>query len=362
MVLAMTGSALDDLLPERISMAIGSGQPVRLGQMGIPYTPADAVARVGDTIDQLRLLWAGERIAIGREDLPPIQPMFPPVHKIPLYVAANRREFLEMAGRKADGYLAKPCESIPSLQVIHGRLRAAATEAGRNPEEIDTAAYLLSLVDKTRREALNRAKRDPFVIYMMSILTPVSMNRAGFDIELRDRIAAAWKAEDYHEAGKLIPDEMLDAFMLCGTRDDVAGQAMAFHSKTGLDLPLLQPAVQERHQVLELIETAKIYAALPVPVDAAGRPAVPVVAGSAARIPMGEGQPSMAAAGATGQGRRLPRQGPGWAPRPGERPAPAPRPRRTPAASTTTATSTSSTRSGGRWPPPTRSSGRSLTR
>ncbi len=222
MVLAMTGSALDDLLPERISMAIGSGQPVRLGQMGIPYTPSDALARVSDTIDQLRLLWAGERIVIGRQDLPPIQPMFPPVHKIPLYVAANRREFVEMAGRKADGYLAKPCESIPSLQVIHGRLRAAATEAGRNPEEIDTAAYLLSLVDKTRREALNRAKRDPFVIYMMSILTPVSMKRAGFDIELRDRIAAAWKAEDYHEAGKLIPDDMLDAFMLCGTRDDVA--------------------------------------------------------------------------------------------------------------------------------------------
>ncbi len=81
-------------------------------------------------------------------------------------------------------------------------------------------------MDRTRREALNRAKREPFVIYMMSILTPVSMNRAGFDIELRDRIGAAWKAEDYHEAGKLIPDEMLDAFMLCGTREDVAEKAM----------------------------------------------------------------------------------------------------------------------------------------
>ena len=79
-------------------------------------------------------------------------------------------------------------------------------------------------MDKTRREALNRAKREPFVIYMMSILTPVSMARAGFEMELRDRIAAAWKAEDYHEAGKLIPDEMLDAFMLCGTRDDVAAE------------------------------------------------------------------------------------------------------------------------------------------
>ena len=278
MVLAMTGSALDDLLPERITMAIGSGQPVRLGQMGIPYTPADAVARIGDTIDKLRLLWAGERIVIGSKELPPIQPMFPPVHRIPLYLAANRREFVELAGRTADGYLAKPCESIPSLVTIHGRLRAAATDAGRNPDDIDTAAYLLSLVDKTRREALNRAKREPFVIYMMSILTPVSMARAGFEIELRDRISAAWKAEDYHEAGKLIPDEMLDAFMLCGTRDDVAEKAMAFHSQTGLALPLLQPVVQERHQILELIETAKLYAALAEPVAASERSAAPELA------------------------------------------------------------------------------------
>jgi 1,4-dihydroxy-2-naphthoate octaprenyltransferase len=282
MVLAMTGSALDDLLPERITMAIGSGQPVRLAQMGIPYSVDDAVARIDDTIDKLRLLWAGERIMIGNPDLPPIQPMFPPVHRIPLYVAANRHEFLELAGQKADGYLAKPCESIPSLQKIHGRVWDAARAAGRNPEEIDTAAYLLSLVDKTRREALNRAKREPFVIYMMSILTPVSMNRAGFDIELRDRIGAAWKAEDYHEAGKLIPDEMLDAFMLCGTREDVAQKAMDFHSQTGLDLPLLQPVVQERHQVQELIESAKIYASLPVPATTSveEKSPVPSVVGS----------------------------------------------------------------------------------
>jgi 1,4-dihydroxy-2-naphthoate octaprenyltransferase len=110
---------------------------------------------------------------------------------------------------------------------------------------------------------LNRAKREPFVIYMMSILGDVSLQRAGFPKEMRDRIAVAWRAEDYHEAGKLIPDELLDAFMLCGTREDIAAKAMAFHAETGLDLPLLQPVVQEEAQVIELIEAAKLYAALP---------------------------------------------------------------------------------------------------
>jgi len=292
-VLAMTGSALDELLPERIVMGLGTGLPLRLAQMGIPYSPTEAVDSVSAAMDQLRALWAGERLPSATPGLPPIQPMFPPVHRIPLFIAAYRKEFVELAGQKADGYLARPCESIPSLRGILERLRASATAAGRNPGDIETAAYLLSLVDKTRREALNRAKREPFVIYMMSILGDVSLQRAGFPREMRDRIAAAWKAEDFHEAGKLIPDDLLDAFMLCGTREDVAAKAMAFHAETGLDLPLLQPVLQEERQVEELIEAARLYAVLPVPVPSAA----PERAAAAASVAGLQAHP-MAVAGA----------------------------------------------------------------
>ena len=211
----------------------------------------------------MRALWAGERLPSATPGLPPIQPMFPPTHRIPIVIAAYRKAFVELAGQKADGYLARPAESIPSLRGILERLRASAETAGRDPQALESAGYLLSLVDKTRREALNRAKREPFVIYMMSVLSDVSLRRAGFDQELRDRIAAAWRAEDYTTAGNLIPDELLDAFMLCGTREDVAAGAMAFHTQTGLQLPLLQPVLQEDRQIDELIGAAGIYASVP---------------------------------------------------------------------------------------------------
>jgi 1,4-dihydroxy-2-naphthoate octaprenyltransferase len=262
-VLAMTGSALDEILPSRIVMGLGTGLPLRLKQMGIPYDPGTAVARVSETIDQLRALWAGERLPSATPGLPPIQPMFAPAHRIPIVIAAYRKEFVTLAGQKADGYLARPAESIPSLTGIIDRLRAAAAEAGRDPDSLETAGYLLSLVDRTRREALNRAKREPFVIYMMSILSDISLRRAGFDRELRDQIATAWRVEDYTTAGNLIPDELLDAFMLCGTREDVAAKAMAFHREAGLGLPLLQPVLQEEAQIDELLAAATIYAEAP---------------------------------------------------------------------------------------------------
>jgi 1,4-dihydroxy-2-naphthoate octaprenyltransferase len=280
-VLAMSGSALDEILPGRIVMGLGTGLPLRLKQMGIPYDPATAVERVSTAMDQIRALWAGERLPSATPGLPPIQPMFAPPHRIPLVIAAYRREFVALAGQKADGYLARPAESIPSLRGILDRLRSSAAEAGRDPGSVESAGYLLSLVDKTRREALNRAKREPFVIYMMSVLSDISLRRAGFEPALRDAIAAAWRAEDYTTAGNLIPDELLDAFMLCGTREDVAEKAMAFHRETGLQLPLLQPVLQEERQIEELVAAAALYAAVPAGAVASAPAGVALGAGDA---------------------------------------------------------------------------------
>jgi len=262
-VLAMTGSALDEMAPGRIVMGIGTGLPLRLKQMGIPYAPDTAIAGVSRAMDQIRALWAGERLPSAVEGLPPIQPMFAPPHRIPLVIAAYRREFVQLAGEKADGYLARPAESIASLAGIIRRLRAAAEGAGRDPNSVEPAGYLLSLVDSSRREALNRAKREPFVIYMISVLGDVALKRAGFERELRDRIAAAWRAEEFHTAAGLIPDEMLDAYMLCGTAEEVAAGALAFHERSGLELPLLQPILQEEAQIGALLEAAQIYGRLP---------------------------------------------------------------------------------------------------
>ena len=291
-VLAMTGSALDELLPGRIVMGLGTGLPLRLKQMGIPYAPDAAIAGVSEAMDKMRALWAGERLPSATPGLPPIQPMFPPTHRIPLVIAAYRKEFVALAGQKADGYLARPAESIPSLRGILERLRSAALEAGRDPGAVESSGYLLSLVDKTRREALNRAKREPFVIYMMSVLSDISLGRAGFEPALRDAISAAWRAEDFTAAGNLIPDDLLDAFMLCGTREDVAEKAMAFQVGTGLDLPLLQPVLQEDRQIQELLAAATLFAEARVATTAAvsSRP-VAVGSGVAASMPANPAEP-----------------------------------------------------------------------
>ncbi len=257
-LIAMTISALDEIAPERILLGLGSALPLRLGQMGIPYAPDDAVTKSSEAIDTLHTLWKGERMPPGKAGLPPLQPMFPPVHRVPIYVAGYRSPVMVLAGRKGDGYLARPAESIPGLRTLLRVMNKAAREAGRDPNDLDVAGYLLALVGDTRLDALNRAKREPFVIYMMSILSDVTLGRAGFEPELRDRIAAAWRREDYTTAGGLIPDDLLDAFILCGTRREVADRAWEYH-EAGMHLPLLQPVVQDEDQVSAVLDAAIAY-------------------------------------------------------------------------------------------------------
>ena len=257
-LLAMTVSALDEMAPSRISLGLGSALPLRLGQMGIPYAPEDAATQTVSAIDTLHQLWKGERIPSGKPGLPPLQPMFPPVHRVPIYIAGYRSPMMVVAGQKGDGYLARPAESIPGLKKLLRVMDKAAREAGRDPESLDVAGYLLTFIDETRRDALNRAKRDPFVIFMMSILSDVTLNRAGFDPAVRDRINAKWRAEDYTGASALIPDDLLDAYILCGTRKEIAARTHEYHD-AGMDLPILQPVVQEEAQVQALFDAAVMY-------------------------------------------------------------------------------------------------------
>ena len=275
-LVAMTVSAIDDMAPGRVLLGMGTGLPLRLGQMGIPYSPDAGLEAVSNAIDTMRALWSGERVPPGQPGLPPVQPMFPPVHRVPVYIAAYRSAFLWLAGAKADGYLARPAESIASLRRMLETLRAASVAAGRPEGAVEVAGYLLTLVDRSRREALNRAKREPFVIYMMSVQSDLAMRRAGLDPELKDRVAAAWRAEDYHRAANLIPDDLLDAFMLCGTREEVAAGAAAYH-QAGMGLPLLQPVLQTEDQVREVLAAAVEYGqAAHAPAAAPAAPVGPV--------------------------------------------------------------------------------------
>src|SRR5207245_9429798 len=104
------------------------------------------------------------RVPPGKPVLRPRQPMSPPVHRLPIYVAGCRSPIMVVAGTHGDGYLARPAESIPGLKKLLRVMGRAARDASRDPQSIDVAGYLLTFINDTRRDALRRANRHPFAL------------------------------------------------------------------------------------------------------------------------------------------------------------------------------------------------------
>jgi len=51
---------------------------------------------------------------------------------------------------------------------------------------------------------------------------------------------------------------MLDAFLLCGSKEDVAARVWDYH-EAGMQLPILQPLVQNEDQVRAVLNAAVEY-------------------------------------------------------------------------------------------------------
>src|SRR2546427_11017909 len=107
---------------------------------------------------------------------PPLQPMFQPPHRIPIYIAAYRTPFLDLCGEKADGYLARPAEALPAFQKMRARVLESASAHRRRAGAIDFRGYLRSPFDSRRQDSLNPGKREPIVIYMLSLHCDLSMH------------------------------------------------------------------------------------------------------------------------------------------------------------------------------------------
>ncbi len=102
----------------------------------------------------------------------------------------------------------------------------------------------------------------------------------------------------------MLPDELVDAFILCGTVDDVAARAWDYH-QVGLDVPLLQPVVQEDDQVSGVLAAAVAFGRAEHVSSAPSGPGVATGTATAPSRPAGAParSPVLAAAGAVG--RRL---------------------------------------------------------
>jgi probable F420-dependent oxidoreductase len=141
LILAKELATLDQLSGGKVELGLGVGWlEEEFDALGVPW--ARRGARNDEYIEAMRTLWSGPEVEFHGEfvDFPkvtcsprPIQPT------IPILVGGDSDVAIRRAARLADGYF--PGEGdVDRLASLITRVRQAAEDAGRNPDEIEINA------------------------------------------------------------------------------------------------------------------------------------------------------------------------------------------------------------------------------
>jgi 5,10-methylenetetrahydromethanopterin reductase len=248
--LAMTAATLQETSNGRVKLGLGTGFPARLDLMGIRHDRP--ISALEDTIDICRQIWTGNltNYAGNTFSVKNVKSLVGPIkNKIPIYIAGWKPQMLKLTAKHGDGYLAKGGESTNSIRKI---VSSITSDLKRSMDEIDVAAYLLTLVADSKENAVAKAKKDPFVAYMLSVQDDYLYEGTNIDPGLKKPIAENYFKGSLPAAFESIKDEMIEAFTVVGTKSQVQERVFEY-VKVGLNQPILQPILMTRSEEIRSV-------------------------------------------------------------------------------------------------------------
>jgi F420-dependent oxidoreductase-like protein len=217
-MLAMSALALQKMSDGRFILGVGtSGPQVMEGWHGVRFDRP--VTRTSETIDIVRMIAAGERLAFeGKTYTLPLpdsqgRALRSPVAgaEIPIYVASMGPANLRLTGAKADGWIGTAF--LPeSADTFLDPIREGAESAGRSLDDVElTVAVGLDFTDDIETAGRRHASGYAFTIGAMGSASTNFYNQAfarqGFG-EAITEVQRLWQAGDREAAGAAVPIEI----------------------------------------------------------------------------------------------------------------------------------------------------------
>ena len=228
LITAYSALDLDNLSGGRFVLGLGTGAR-RLNENwhGVAYgTP---VPHLRECIECIRLIVemapSGRPIRYSGEyytlDLSGYQPPRPAVNgRIPIYVAGVGPKMCQMAGRVADGLLGITITSPRWLaKVARPNVEAGLRRAGRERDTFDLCGTLCAAVSTDRRLARRAAAAQVAFYATVRTYAPLFALH-GFEREAA-AVREAFDRRDVPAMIERVTEEMVDAFTVAGTADEV---------------------------------------------------------------------------------------------------------------------------------------------
>jgi probable F420-dependent oxidoreductase len=222
----MEAAGVADAAPGRFALGLGPGSTVTVegwnaSRLEQPYQ------RMRDTMRFLRRAFAGERVDEAYETFAVrgFRLARPPDPPPPILAAALRQGMLRLAAREADGVILN--------WVSPDDVR---TSLGAAPPQREVACRIYVCPGVERDEIAHKARK--LVAVYLNVETYAEQQRwLGRGPQLAD-MWAAWQRGDRRAAAAAVPDDVLDAFFVCGDAATCHGAVQAYLD-AGVTTPIL---------------------------------------------------------------------------------------------------------------------------
>lgn len=138
-VVAQAAATLDRLSGGRFSLGVGTGENLNEGPLGYSFPKyAERAARMSEALEIMRRLLDGEKLTFSGEYYTTDRAKLysPPVHPVPIFMAAGGPKSAALAATKAQGVITSVKHPDVTFERVIGPARAAADAAGREHPQI----------------------------------------------------------------------------------------------------------------------------------------------------------------------------------------------------------------------------------
>ncbi len=217
-VLATRLATLEEVSQGRAVCGIGPGDPTTLGNLGIERERP--LRRTLEAFTVMRNLWAGEEVTHeGTFETQDAALNYHALGAIPVFVGAQGPHMLRMSAKHADGVLYNGSHP-DDVEWAAERVAEGLDERGSDGEGFEFAAFASVSVAEDPERAIEAAR--PPVAYIVAGAPEPVLARHGIDANYAKMMGSAIAEGAYIDAFQAVTEDMIEAFCVAGTPEDVA--------------------------------------------------------------------------------------------------------------------------------------------
>ena len=196
-VIAQAFATMDAMFPNRIFIALGTGEAMNDSPLGYPWPKfPERLERLKESLEIIRQLWTMDFVDYSGTyyTLKGAKLYTKPKGRIPIYVAANGPQAASLVGRYADGY-ATVDPVMGNIKTLWPIIEGAAKDSGRDANKLSKNVELFFSYSQDYNEALASARKwkSSLIpnILNLPIHDPRELERQGNEIS-DDELAKVW--------------------------------------------------------------------------------------------------------------------------------------------------------------------------